>query len=188
MDYYRSFKWILQQLKIAVGLPLGPFDFKIIQTLEEERILDSFQQSFGVFLDIIDDGLKFVGREQIAVVKVGGEDVGYFGERCPYQLSGLHFHHSDISSESTRKIIAGKDGEMDMIRHDDILENLQGWVEIWEVEDLLLDNFSDNCSGDQGTCGRAGNFRERGTSGGFADGDMIDGATSVVMLRISAHR
>ena len=61
-------------------------------------------------------------------------------------------------------------------------------MEIGAVEDLLLDNFSDNCFGDIGTCGRAGNFRERWTSGSFADGDMIDGAASVVMLRISAHR
>ena len=124
MDHYWPFKRILQQLHIAVCLPLAPFDFKIIHTLEEERILDSFQQSFWVFLDIIDDGLKFVGREQIAVVKVGGEDVGYFGERGPYQLSGFYFHHSDISSESTGKIIARKDSEVDMIRHDDILEDL----------------------------------------------------------------
>ena len=146
MDYYRPFKWILQQLKIAVCLPLGSFDFKIIQTLEEERILDSFQQSFGVFLDIIDDGLKFVGREQIAVVKVGGEDVGYFGERGPYQLSCLHFHHSDITSDGSRKIIAGKDCEMDMIRHDDILENLQGGTKFGEIENLLFYYFSNGRS------------------------------------------
>lgn len=103
-------------------------------------------------------------------------------------MSCLHFHHSDITSDGSRKIIAGKDGEVDMIRHDDILEDLQGGTKFGEIENLLFDNFSDNCSGDQWTFGRAGNFRERGTSGSFADGDMIDGAASVVMLRISAHR
>ena len=80
-----------------------------------------------------------MGRPQVTVVEIFGEDVGDSREGGSDGLAAFHFHHADIPAEGAGQICTGKDGEVDMVGHDDILEDLERRAEVGEVEDLRLD-------------------------------------------------
>lgn len=81
-------------------------------------------------------------RPQVAVVEIFGEDVGDSGKDSSDGLAAFHFHHADIPAEGTGQVFAGKYGEVNMVGHDDILEDLERGTEVGEVEDLRLNDLA----------------------------------------------
>ncbi len=142
MDYDRCLEGIVEQLEITVCLPQGSVDLKIVDPAEKIGIESPCQQAVRILSDIVDDRREAVDRPQVAVVEIFGEDVGDSGEDCSDGLAAFHFHHADIPAEGAGQICTGKDGEVDMVGHDDILEDLERWAEVGEIEDLRLNDLA----------------------------------------------
>lgn len=75
-------------------------------------------------LDIFYDCREAMNRPKITVMEIGSKNILEIWELGPDQLSALHLKHTYISAEQAGKILAGEDGEMNMIRHYHILERL----------------------------------------------------------------
>ena len=76
---------------------------------------------------------------------------------------------------------------MDMIGHDDILENLQMGAEIRKIKNLLLYDEPERRFRDDRLSRGAADSGEKLAIRGFRDSDMIDAPASIVMLWLSAH-
>lgn len=190
MDYDGSFEWILQQLKIAVSLPRRTADDNIIDAFEEFRMEDSDKEAIRVLAYVVADRSEFMISSEYAVIKIllkyacsGGGQGLFF---C--QLAAFHFHHSDIASKCFRQVCLSKNGEMNMVRHDDIFQNSQRRVEISEVENLIFDYLADCQQLDSRLIRSAGYAGEIRDSGRFGHRDMIDTSTFVVMVIIAWHK
>lgn len=121
-------------------------------------------------------------------MEIGSKDIRYLREGFSYYLSDLNFHHSYITADCPLQIFTGKDGEMDMIGHNGILEDLKGGTKIGEVEYLSLYDRADSGFINDGLIGRARNLAKVRAMGRFSYSYVIDGTTSIIVLGISTHR
>lgn len=140
MDYHWSLEGVFKQLEITVSLPKAIPDTDIVDFYEEIGILPSCLQPTGILFDILDYRRETMVWAEIAVVEIRGEDICHFRESLAYQLTTFHLHHAYVTSQCIRQIFLGKYREMDVVGHDDVLEDPKIMTEIRKIVDLSLDD------------------------------------------------
>lgn len=133
MDYNLLLEWIVKKLEVAVSLKKPRSNPQLIYPPEVLGIQFSDNQPFRVFADVVDDNLKRAVMVKNLIIESGLKN--------RLQSTGfiyLDFPPGYIVAELLRNISCDKKENVDMVWHDNILQNLYERLNFIEMDYELL--------------------------------------------------
>lgn len=151
MYHHGILEGVVKKLEIAVGLTVEVADADVGAALEESGIREADGKTARIFAQVAVDGVEIAGRGENLVVEAFVEHMGKTGP-----IVDRHFEESELSAEDFIETTFHRQEDMQMVRHEGILQDAQCRMDGGDFAETILDSFAERRSFDVRAAGRAG--------------------------------